>query len=225
MNFNPSTFFDLSAFSHKDVFSVDNVWDVLKKIPLYLRSHHLGIIDVDVPSTVHLVEPHLISIGKNTVLEPGAYIKGPCIIGENCTIRQGAYIRGDFICGTHCVIGHDTEIKNSIFLNYSQAAHFAYIGDSILGNRVNLGAGVKCANLRLDHKNIKISFENQIIETNLRKMGAIIGDESQLGCNSVTNPGTLIGKHCFLHPLTNFGGILMENHGVKSSQSGIIFSL
>jgi NDP-sugar pyrophosphorylase family protein len=132
------------------------------------------------------------------------------VIGKNCQVRHGAYIRGGFICGNKCVIGHDTEIKNSIFLNGTQAAHFAYVGDSILGNRVNLGAGTKCANLRLDHGQIFVSIIGQKIATGLKKFGAIIADDCQLGCNSVTNPGTLMAKNSCSMPCINFGGFVPE---------------
>lgn len=172
-----------------------------------------------------MANPENISIGKGTVLEPGVYIKGPCIIGENCTIRHGAYIRGNLITGNGCVIGHDTEIKNSVMLNHAQAAHFAYLGDSILGNRVNLGAGTKCANLKLDHKNIAVRFGERLIETGLKKFGAIIGDDSQTGCNSVTNPGTLFGKQVFCYPCLNVGGFVASKQLIRPSNKVVISSI
>lgn len=212
----PSDLFDLSEFKHAYIFhGCQYPWEVLPKIENYLKSKVLGKIEVGIPKEAHLLHPELISIGKGTVVEPGAYIKGPCIIGENCQIRQGAYIRGNVIVGDHCVIGHDTEVKNTIFLNRAQAAHFAYLGDSILGNYVNLGAGTKCANLRLDHGEISIILDGEKIQTKLKKFGAILGDETQLGCNSVTNPGTITGKKVFCYPCVNFGGIIPEEKTVK----------
>lgn len=210
-------FFDLTQFPHADLFhEISFVWAALSKIHSFLKSKKLGNIEVDIPTGVYLVNPEMISIGKGTVLEPGAYIKGPCIIGENCSIRQGAYIRGDVITGNSCVIGHDTEIKNSIMLNRANAAHFAYVGDSILGNGVNLGAGTKCANLKFDHSSITIRYNEELINTELKKFGAIIGDGTQIGCNAVTNPGTLIGKNGRWYPCTNFGGFVAENQIVRS---------
>jgi NDP-sugar pyrophosphorylase family protein len=166
------------------------------------------VIETNIPEGVFLIDRHLITIEKGSVIEPGAYIKGPCYIGKNCTIRHGAYIRGNLITGDGCVIGHDTEIKNAIFLNQVHAAHFAYVGDSILGNRVNLGAGTKCANLKFDKQAIILNVDGNKIETGLKKFGAVLGDDVQTGCNVVTNPGTILGKGVHCHPLTNVKGVI-----------------
>ncbi len=210
---SPSALFDLSSFSHASLFeNCSHVWEALAKIGPYLASFELGAIQCEVPDGVYLVDRHLISIGKNTVLEPGAYIKGPCIIGDNCVVRHGAYIRGEFICGNNCVIGHTTEVKHSIFLDHVAAAHFAYLGDSILGNHVNLGAGTKCANLRFDRNEINIRCEGNRIRTGLRKFGAIFGDGAQSGCNSVTNPGTILLPKTSCLPCANVGGVVELNN-------------
>jgi len=153
----PSHFFNLTRFAYAPLFDEKApVWEVLKKIGDFLLSGPLGKIEGVVEQGVFLVNPEEISIGKGTIVEPGAYIKGPCIIGDHCEIRQGAYIRGNVITGNGCIIGHATEVKNALFLDGAKAGHFAYVGDSILGNRVNLGAGTKCANLRFDGKNVPI---------------------------------------------------------------------
>jgi len=143
-----------------------------------------------------------ISIGKSTLVEPGAFLQSPVIIGNNTEVRQGAYIRGYCLAGSRCVIGHTTEVKHSILLNGAKAGHFAYLGDSILGNEVNLGAGTKLANLRFLPGNIQIKTGEKTLDTGLRKLGAVIGDYSQTGCNSVTNPGTLLGKKTLILPNT-----------------------
>jgi NDP-sugar pyrophosphorylase family protein len=158
----------------------------------------------------YLVNPELISIGEGTIVEPGAYIRGPCIIGRNCHIRHAAYIRGNVLVGDRCVVGHATELKSCILLNHARAAHFAFVGDSILGNDVNLGAGVKCANLRLDETPVTVRFHNESISTGLRKLGSIIGDGCQIGCNTVLNPGTLLGKHAKCYPCINVSGVVEE---------------
>lgn len=205
----PSYYFDLSTYKHRSLFDEKSyVWESLKAIDPYLKDYPLGKIETPIPSTAYLVDPALISIGTGTVVEPGAYIKGPCIIGENCTIRHGAYIRGLVITGDRCVIGHATEIKQSILLDDAHAAHFAYVGDCILGNHINLGAGTKCANLRLDNGNIVIHIKGQHFPTGLRKMGMILGDHSQTGCNSVSNPGTLAGKEIICYPCTSISGFI-----------------
>lgn len=143
-----------------------------------------------------------IRLGRGTLVEPGAFLQSPSIIGDNTEVRQGAYIRGYCLAGNRCVIGHTTEVKHSILLDGAKAGHFAYLGDSILGNEVNLGAGTKMANLRFLPGNILIKTEEGTRDTGLRKCGAIMGDHSQTGCNSVTNPGTLLGKKTLIIPNT-----------------------
>lgn len=146
-----------------------------------------------------------IYIGSGTVIEPGVLIKGPAIIGNNTELRQGAYLRGDTLVGDDCVVGHATEMKSSVMLGGSKAGHFAYIGDSIIG-RVNLGAGTKLANLKMIESNIVVDIAGKRYETGLRKFGAILADGVETGCNSVTSPGTLLGKDVLLYPNTTAKG-------------------
>lgn len=143
-----------------------------------------------------------IVIGEGVLIETGAMVKSPAVLDDCCEVRQGAYLRGYCLAGKRCVLGHTTEIKHSIFLNDAKAGHFAYIGDSILGNNTNLGAGTKFANLKMIKGNIVIRHNGVRIDTGRRKFGAILGDDSQTGCNSVTNPGTIFGKQCMLLPNT-----------------------
>lgn len=225
---SPSHFFDLSQYTHKQIFlsetgeMLPHVWKALAQISSYLESLQLGKIEGLVSEGATLVDPESISIGKGSVVEPGAYIKGPCWIGEDCQVRQGAYIRGNVITGSRCVIGHTSELKNAILLDKAQAAHFAYVGDSILGNETNLGAGVKCANFKLSGKNIAITMDGKRIPTGRRKLGLILGDGSQLGCNSVTNPGTLIGKGGMVYPCISLGGYLPEGTVLKNSDQLVV---
>ena len=146
-----------------------------------------------------------IQLEEAVVVEPGALIQGPAWIGPETQVRQGAYLRGNVLAGRACVIGHTTEVKNAIFLDGAKAGHFAYVGDSILGREVNLGAGTKLANLKLTRTTVKIRIGSKVWDTGLRKLGAILGDGVQTGCNSVTNPGTLIGPGSFLLPNTTAG--------------------
>ncbi len=213
---HPSKLFNLDSFKHKKLFEgIENVWEALQNLHSYLLSLKLGKMDSKPEEGAYLVNPELISIGKGTVIEPGAYIKGPCVIGDNCTIRQGAYIRGDVLVGDDCVVGHTTELKHSILLNDAKAAHFAFIGDSIVGSQTNLGAGVKCANLRLDGKPLVLTIDGKKIETGMRKLGALIGDGCQVGCNSVLNPGTILGKGVLVYPLKSTSGYIHENTTVS----------
>ncbi|PIE56384.1 MAG: hypothetical protein CSA34_04710 [Desulfobulbus propionicus] len=143
-----------------------------------------------------------ISIGQGSLVESGALIKGPTIIGHQTEVRQGAYLRGNCLVGDRCVVGHTTEVKHSILLNDAKAGHFAYLGDSILGTAANLGAGTKFANLRFLSGTIRVRTPDGPVDTGLRKFGAILGDGAQTGCNSVTNPGTLMGREAVLMPNT-----------------------
>lgn len=216
---NVNFFFNLAHFSHAKIFeNVSFPWEALLHLKAYLDSQSLGRMEGDISSSAYLVNSSKISIGKGSRIEPGAYIEGPCILGANTVVRHGAYIRGYVIAGDNCVIGHDTEVKHSILLNQVHAAHFNYIGDSLLGNEVNLGAGSKCANFRFDHGLISIHHEGKKIATALKKLGAIIGDKAQLGCNCVTNPGTLIGKGAFCSPCLNITGYIPPNTLVSPSQ-------
>ena len=143
-----------------------------------------------------------IKLGQGVLIESGAMVKEPAIIGDHCEVRQGAYMRGYCLLGKRCVLGHTTEVKHSIFLNDAKAGHFAYLGDSILGGDANLGAGTKFANLRFLGGTVTIRTEDGTLDSGLRKLGAILGDRVQTGCNSVTNPGTLIGPEGILMPNT-----------------------
>ncbi|VAX18155.1 Glucosamine-1-phosphate N-acetyltransferase [hydrothermal vent metagenome] len=185
-----------------------------------------------------LTEPLCISteqifIGAGTFLESGAIIKAPCVIGKNCEIRQGAYIRGNVIVGNNCVVGHVTEVKNSIFMNDTHAGHFAYVGDSILGSHVNLGAGTKLANLQfrsrqeIDENRINdiiVRNNGERINTGISKLGAVIGDYTEIGCNTVTSPGTVLGANCWIYPNTTApkgfypAGSIIKNSGGDAVQ-------
>jgi NDP-sugar pyrophosphorylase family protein len=213
-----SEFFDLAETSLEELFAnCQFPWEVLAKLPMFLEKASLGKILCPIPEGVTLVNPEKISIGKGTVVEPGAFIQGPCLIGDHCQIRHGAYIRGGVVTGDHVVIGHGTEIKSSILLNRASCAHFNYVGDSLLGNGVNLGAGVVLANLRLDHQAVRIVDGEEKIPTELKKLGAILGDGVQIGCNSVTNPGTILGKGVFCPPCQSIGGVVPSHAKLRST--------
>lgn len=225
MSLHSSFFFDLSQFNHASLFQGDPFpWLVLQKLTDYLSKQRLGLLDGNISPHAYLVNPELISIGEGSIVEPGAYIQGPCLIGKHCVIRHGAYIRGNVLTGDHCVIGHDSEVKHAIFLNGAHAAHFAYVGDSILGNEVNLGAGTKCANFKLDKTPINLQIKGEKIATQMRKLGAIIGDKSQIGCNTVTNPGTLIGQEVRCYPCLNIEGFIPSRSLIKPSMKPLITS-
>lgn len=139
-------------------------------------------------------------LGAGTVVEPSALIKGPAVFGARTEVRHGAYVRGDCLVGSACVVGHTTEMKGSIMLDGAKAGHFAYIGDSILGKDVNLGAGTKLANLRMIAGKISLTVQKERIDTGRRKLGGILGDRTETGCNSVLSPGTLLGPRSIVYP-------------------------
>lgn len=218
MQLRSSYFFDLSRYAHAELFAGDySPWDALGRLSDYLSTLHLGCLEGDISSHAHLVRPDWISIGEGSIVEPGAYIQGPCVIGKGCIIRHGAYIRGQVLIGDHGVIGNGTELKQAILFDGVHAAHRAYVGDSILGNRVNLGAGVVCANLRLDRGAVRGGWEEEGA-CMPRKRGAVIGDESQVGCHVVTNPGTTMGQSVRCHPCLNIGGFIPSQAWVKGAE-------
>jgi carbonic anhydrase/acetyltransferase-like protein (isoleucine patch superfamily) len=141
-----------------------------------------------------------IEIGPGALVEAGALIRGPTRIGPGSEVRQGAYIRGSAWVGEGCVVGHATEVKNAVFLDGAKAGHFAYVGDSVLGFGVNLGAGTKLANLKIVAGNIRLRGPEGWIDTGRRKLGAILGDAAETGCNAVTSPGALLGPKTLVYP-------------------------
>jgi acetyltransferase-like isoleucine patch superfamily enzyme len=162
-----------------------------------------------------------IQIGRGSVIEPGALIKGPTIIGDKTEIRQGAYIRGQVLVGNRCVVGHATEMKSAVLLGRSRAGHFAYVGDSILG-AANLGAGTKLANLKIVEGEVVLNIGGERYKTGLRKFGAVLGDGVETGCNSVTVPGTLLGKNVLVYPNCTARGFQPAGTIIKLKQNQII---
>lgn len=184
------------------------IWDLLDNIEQIILEAPCGSSNAIVSPEATIDKTKGVYLSNGVIVEPGAFIQGPCWIGENSIIRQGAYIRGYFYCGHSCVIGHATEVKNSIWLNHTKAPHFSYVGDSILGSHVNLGAGVILANLRLDRSPIKVRWKKQVYQTNRKKFGSILGDGVQIGCNSVLNPGVLASPDYKTPPLSKLSGYL-----------------
>ena len=211
-NLTPSHFFNFSDYPHADLFAdLDYVWQAIDNIAPYLANTIGGRglqIEGRLLEGAYLGEGDIV-IGPGTVVEPGAYIIGPTIIGADCKIAQGAYIRGNAVIGDGSVVGHTTEVKNSIFLPGAHAPHFNYVGDSILGRGVNLGAGTKLSNLTVvsvkdaatgKRPTIHLTIDGELYDTGLAKLGAILGDGVQTGCNSVLNPGVLIGPRTLVYP-------------------------
>lgn len=155
-------------------------------------------------------------LGEGVHIHPSAVIDGPCVIGAGTEVRPGAFLRGCIITGEDCVIGNSTELKNCILLNGVQVPHYNYVGDSILGNKAHMGAGAVCSNLKGDGKDVVIHGESDH-QTGLRKVGGFLGDCADIGCGSVVNPGTVVGKNTRVYPLTSLRGVYPSDSIVKSS--------
>ncbi|MGV3533924.1 MAG: UDP-N-acetylglucosamine diphosphorylase [Chthoniobacteraceae bacterium] len=216
--FAPSNFVDLNHTEHRMLFeSASHVWDALKQITQYLQFR--------LKPAIHgrLIGKPFISgavfIGRGTVIEQGAMIKGPAWIGEGCEIRNGCYIRENVIVGSGCVLGNSCEFKNSIIFDEAQIPHFNYVGDSIIGYKGHLGAGVILSNVRLDHGEIIVKAPGGLIPTGLKKFGAIVGDRAEIGCNSVINPGSVIGRNSVIYPGTQWQGVVEADRIVKTKQT------
>ena len=213
--FKPSDLFDLSQTEHAAIFDgCEYAWDVLKKIKSYVAANVRPGLRNKCEGRAFIGEK--VFIGEGTVVEDGVMIKGPAIIGKNCQIRHNAYIREDVIIGDNCVVGNSSEVKNSILFNFAQAPHFNYIGDSVLGYKSHIGAGVKISNLKLFGDNIVFEIDGKPFDTGLRKFGAMMGDRSEAGCNAVLSPGTVMGRNSFVYPNVAWRGVLPANMIAKN---------
>ena len=212
--FKAEDLFDLAQTEHAAIFDGCNfAWDALKKIEGYLDKVPKQNPPRRFPGA-SIGERVL--IGEGTVVEPGAMIKGPAIIGKNCQIRHNAYIRENVIIGDSCVVGNSSELKNALLFNGAQAPHYNYVGDSILGHKAHLGAGVICSNLKSLPGNVTVEMDGAPFDTGLRKFGVLIGDGTEVGCNSVLNPGSVLGRGAIIYPGVNWRGIMPANMIAKN---------
>ena len=203
---------DLNQTIAKDIFEgIEYGWEVLPKINEFivklgntLDKTKFDKIDED------------IWIAKSAVIAPTAFIKGPCIIDEEAQIRHCSFIRGNAIVGKNAVVGNSTELKNVIIFNNAQVPHFNYVGDSILGYKSHLGAGAITSNVKSDKTLVVVKIGEKKIETNLKKFGAIVGDYVEVGCGSVLNPGTIIGRNSSIYPLSSVRGFINEKSIYKN---------
>jgi UDP-N-acetylglucosamine diphosphorylase / glucose-1-phosphate thymidylyltransferase / UDP-N-acetylgalactosamine diphosphorylase / glucosamine-1-phosphate N-acetyltransferase / galactosamine-1-phosphate N-acetyltransferase len=211
-------FVDISSLFHKDQFQDDDAFRYLGKNLASWLNRFLDELGVkDEPVIKGNASPHAFISGRVYVeegasVEPTALITGPCYVGPGAEIRHGAYIRGVAYIGKDAVVGHTTEVKGAIFFDGAKAGHFAYVGDSILGRNVNLGAGTKLANLKLKGDEVKVTHPRtgEKLGSGLRKFGAIMGDHSQTGCNAVLSPGTLLLPNTGVLPCVHFRGTLKD---------------
>lgn len=154
-------------------------------------------------------------VHQSAVIAPTAYLGAPCIIGKNTEVRHCAFIRGSALVGENCVVGNSVELKNVILFDNVQTPHYNYVGDSILGYKAHMGAGSITSNIKQDRSPVTIKTGGERVKTNLIKFGAIIGDNVEIGCNAVLNPGTIIGRNARIYPLTSVRGYILENRIFK----------
>lgn len=197
------------------IFSYEYPWEVLPHIGNFILE-----LGKDLPKNKYDSPREGVWIAKSASVSPSATINAPCIIGENTEIRQAAFIRGKALIGSGCVIGNSVELKNCIISDGCQVPHFNYVGDSILGYKAHMGAGAVTSNVKSDKTPIGIAFGNEKIETGLRKFGAILGDFTEIGCNSVLNPGAVIGAHSNVYPLCSVRGYVPP-HSIYKGKNDI----
>jgi len=210
----PSALFDLDGFEHRDLFrGVERAWEALgPKLLAYMdalvaplggRPRLEGSVEEGA------VVKGAVYLAPEATIEAGAYVQGPAWLGPGTVVRHGAYLRGYVLAGKGCILGHATETKQAVFLDLSSAGHFAYVGDSILGNRVNLGAGTKLANFRVFPGDVNVTtLAGELVPTGLEKLGAVLGDDVQIGCNAVTAPGTVVGRGSRVYALASLKGTI-----------------
>ena len=213
--FSPTDLFDLQQTEHADLFAgAEFAWQALPALRSYvdarlvprLLNRCIGVAWID----------DRVFIGEGTVVEDGAMIKGPAIIGRNCEIRHNAYIRGPVLIGDDCVIGNASEVKYSVLFNQVAVPHFNYVGDSILGHGAHLGAGVKICNVKLQPGTVHVQAANGGLDSGLRKFGALLGDQVEVGCNAVLNPGSVLGRRAVVYPNVSWRGTLAPGHIAKN---------
>jgi len=186
-------------------------WELLPKIGSFIEQ-----LGNKLPEDKFEKKGDNIWIAKSAKVYPTAYINGPCIIDEEAEIRHGAFIRGNAIVGKGAVVGNSTELKNVILFNKVQVPHYNYVGDSILGFKAHMGAGSITSNVKSDKTLVTIKCEADKIETGLKKFGAMLGDNVEVGCNSVLNPGTIIGKASNIYPTSCVRGYVPPNSIFKN---------
>ena len=186
-------------------------WEVINKISEFIIE-----LGKTLDKNIYEEKAPNVWVAKSAKIAPTAFIGGPCIIDENAEIRHSAFIRENAIVGKNVVVGNSTELKNVIIFNNSEVPHYNYVGDSILGYKSHMGAGSIISNLKSDKSNVSVKYNDKKIETNLRKFGAILGDNVEVGCSSVLNPGSIIGRKTNIYPLSSVRGFIGPNKIYKN---------
>lgn len=213
MIYTISDLFDLTHTLAADYLSAFTYpWEALAGIREMIRTlgKNLPADEYDEPSPE-------VWVHKTATVAPTAYLGTPCIIGEGSEVRHGAFVRGTALVGKNCVVGNSVELKNVILFDNVQTPHYNYVGDSILGYRSHMGAGSVTSNVKSDKSLVTVRSEGEAVETGLKKMGAMLGDFVEVGCNSVLNPGTVIGRGSNIYPLSSVRGTVPAGSIYKRS--------
>ncbi len=196
--------FDLNQTIAKNILqSVDYPWQVLNQIQNLILQ-----LGPDLPLSEYEQVAETIWIARTAKIAANASLSGPLIIGHETDIRHCAFIRGSALIGNNCVVGNSTELKNVILMNQVQVPHYNYVGDSILGFKAHMGAGSITSNVKSDKSLVNVRYNGQKIDTGLKKFGAILGDFVEIGCNSVLNPGSVVGRNSQVYPLSSVRGVV-----------------
>ncbi len=196
--------FDLSHTAAKALLeATEYPWEALPGIGDFILE-----LGKSLPAEEYEQQGEAVWIHKTAVIFPNNYIAGPCIIGPETEVRPGAFIRGKALVGAHCVVGNSTELKNVILFDNVQVPHYNYVGDSILGYKSHMGAGSLTSNVKSDKTLVTVRAGEEKVETGLKKLGAMLGDLVEIGCNSVLNPGTIVGKGSRVYPLSMVRGLV-----------------
>ncbi len=198
---------DLNETIGREIFEgLEYPWEALPKI-----SSFVVVLGRTLDPEVYEEVEENIWIAKTAKIAKTAHIDGPVIIGEHTEVRHCAFIRGNAVIGDNCVVGNSTEIKNVILFNNVQVPHYNYVGDSILGYKSHMGAGSITSNVKSDKKLVTVKAEDEVIETGMKKFGAILGDRVEVGCGSVLNPGSVVGRDADIYPLSMIRGVVPKN--------------
>ena len=203
-------FLEVNTIAKDLIIRYENPWEILPNIKDYIIE-----LGSSLNSDFEEVKEN-IWIHKNAKVASTAYINAPAIIDDGADVRHCAFIRGGVIIGKKSVLGNSCEIKNAILFDNVEVPHFNYVGDSILGFHSHMGAGSITSNVKSDRKLVNIKYQGKLIETGIKKVGAFLGDYVEVGCNSVLNPGTIIGPHTNIYPLTSVRGVIASDSIVKS---------